>query len=286
MIQISIYDRRNCLLGEGPLWHPQREQLFWFDISGRAILSRQGDLEQKWDWPEMVTAAGWIDHDRLLVASQSALSILNIETGKAERLMDLEADNPATRSNDGRADPMGGFWIGTMGLNCEPGMGAIYRYYRGELRKLVSGIAISNAISFAPDGGLACYADTATSQIMKIRLDQNGWPTGAPEVHVDLRDEGLKPDGAVIDTEGNLWNAHWGSGLLCAYDPDGKRIARVEVPAPLLTCPAFGGTDLATLYLTSASELPPDELARFPQSGCIHQFRPGATGQPEHRVIL
>ncbi len=286
MRTVSVYDPRNCLLGEGPLWHPQREQLFWCDITGRAILSRKDGVEHRWDWPEMVTATGWIDDAKLLVASQSMLSVFDIETGTIERLMGFDAENPLTRSNDGRADPYGGFWIGTMGLNCEPGFGAIYRYYRGELRKLVPGIAISNAICFAPDGTTAYFADTATSQIMKWRLGPQGWPVGEPQIFVDLRAEGLKPDGAVVDADGVLWNAHWGAGLLCAYDAGGKRLARIKIPAPLLTCPAFGGADLGTIYLTSASELPPEELARFPESGRIHQITPGATGQREHRVIL
>lgn len=283
---ISLFDPRQCSLGEGPLWHPGRAELFWCDITGRAILSRRGEAITQRDWPEMVTALGWIDDSHLLVASQSALSVLDLDSGAVERLMGFEADNPLTRSNDGRADPHGGFWIGSMGLNCEPGYGAIYRYYRGELRRLVAGIAISNAICFSPDGTTAYYADTATSQIMRWRLGPQGWPVGAAEVFVDLRAEGLKPDGAVVDSEGILWNAHWGAGLLCAYDTRGERVARFEIAAPLLTCPAFGGADLGTLYLTSASELPPEELARFPESGRIHQLRPGATGQREHRVIL
>lgn len=283
---LSIYDDRTCLLGEGPLWHPEREQLFWCDITGKAILSRKDDQAVHWDWPEMVSAAGWVDDARLLVASQSALSLFDIETGAIERLMGLEADNPLTRSNDGRADPFGGFWIGTMGLNCEPGLGAIYRFYRGELRRLRAGISVSNAICFSPDGETAYFADTPTHRIMRWKLGRDGWPVGEPEIFVELGAEGLKPDGAVVDNTGVLWNAHWGDGLLCAYGVDGRRLARIEMPAPLLTCPAFGGPDLGTIYLTSASELSAEALQRFPESGFVHQISPGATGQREHRVIL
>lgn len=285
-MKLDTFDDRTCLLGEGPLWHPEREQLFWCDISGKAILSRAGGEALRWEWPEMVTAAGWIDRDRLIVASQTALSLFDIATGKIERLTGLEADNPVTRSNDGRADPYGGFWIGTMGLNSEPAAGAIYRYYRGELRKLRHSVSISNAICFSPDGTIAYFADTTTQQIMQWTLGSDGWPAGEPDIFIDLRAEGLNPDGAVVDAGGVLWNAHWGSGLLCAYDAGGKRVARYEIPVPLLTCPAFGGSDLGTTYLTSASELPAERLERFPDSGRILSFVPGVTGQREHRVIL
>ncbi len=283
----AVFDDRICLLGEGPLWHPERGQLFWFDILGKALLSRDAaGRALEWRFPEMVSAAGWVDARRLLVASQSALSLFDLETGAAERLVALEADDPLTRSNDGRADPYGGFWIGTMGLDCEPGLGAIYRYHRGELRKLLGGVAISNAICFSPDGGEAYLADTATCRVMRWRLDGMGWPKGEPELFLNLTAEGLKPDGAVVDAEGRFWNAHWGSGLLCAYDRDGREVARFSTGAPHLTCPAFGGPDLDVIYLTSASDLPAEDLARHPNSGKTFALRAGAVGQREHRVVL
>lgn len=126
------FDNRACELGEGPIWHPLRRQFFWFDILGRRLLSRDdkaGLLE--WRFDSMASAAGWIDRDRLLIATETGLDILDLGTGRLAPLMPLEADRPATRSNDGRADRQGGFWIGTMGKHAESGAGAIYRYHRG-----------------------------------------------------------------------------------------------------------------------------------------------------------
>ena len=108
-----IFDDTRCELGEGPLWHPLRQQLFWFDILGKRLHTKG----QHWDFDDHVSAAGWIDHDTLIVASSRALMTFDIITGDTEHLCDLEADNPVTRSNDGRADPQGGFWIGTMGMD-------------------------------------------------------------------------------------------------------------------------------------------------------------------------
>ncbi len=279
-----IHDDTICLLGEGPLWHPERGELFWFDILGRT-LHRRG---QHWRFDGFVSAAGWIDRDTLLIASDSALSRFDITSGKAEMICPLEADTPATRCNDGRADPFGGFWIGTMGLGAEEGAGAIWRYYRGELRKLYPGISIPNAICFAPDGTTAYFADTPTQQIMRQRLDPaHGWPVGAPEVAVDLRGTGLWPDGAVVDAAGNIWNAQWGASRVACYAPDGTFLHATAFPAAQTSCPAFGGPDLRTLICTSAAAgLPQIDLAHAPETGRTFGIAVDAVGQAEHRVIL
>ena len=139
----TLFDARTCALGEGPLWHPERGQLFWFDILGKTLLSRQGDKTLSWRFDECVSAAGWIDRDTLLVASETALWRFDLNGAERSLVVPLEADQPLTRSNDGRADPWGGFWIGTMGFNAERGAGAIYRYYKGALRQLFAEITIS-----------------------------------------------------------------------------------------------------------------------------------------------
>jgi sugar lactone lactonase YvrE len=137
-----------CDLGEGPLWHPIRQSLFWFDINAFKIHNwHEGKLET-WVFSEPVSAAGWIDEDNLIVASASALIKLSLSTGNKDTLVKLEGDMPQNRSNDGRADPWGGFWVGTMGLKAEPNSGSIYRFYKGELRKLHQNITIPNSICF------------------------------------------------------------------------------------------------------------------------------------------
>lgn len=290
-----IHDHRRCELGEGPLWHPECEQLFWFDIIGKRLLTRGPDgpparptaRPLEWRFAEQVSAAGWISKTELLVASESALSRFNLATGASETLIALEADNPATRSNDGRADPMGGFWIGTMGKAAEPGAGAIYRYYRGELRRLFSKITIPNAICFTPDGRHAHFADTDTGRVMRVALDRAGWPAGDPEVFLDLHAEGLNPDGAVIDAAGNLWLAQWGAARVAAYAPDGAFLRAVGFDAPHTSCPAFGGPDMTTLYCTTALQgMTPDARAAHPDAGKTFAAPGIARGQYEHRVIL
>ncbi|MDW4496948.1 SMP-30/gluconolactonase/LRE family protein [Sulfitobacter sp. D35] len=283
----NIFDDRPCALGEGPLWHPEREQFFWFDILGKRLLSRTDDGPLEWQFDEMFSAAGWVDRDTMILASQTALWRFSIGTGATEKIVALEAGNAATRSNDGRADPYGGFWIGTMGLNAEPGLGAIYRYYRGELRKIFDDITVSNAISFPPGRGTACFADTRTRQVMRVALDSDGWPSGTPDVFIDTQDEELNPDGAVFDEQGNFWVAQWGSARVACYDAQGNFVRSVEVDARHSSCPAFGGPDLGDLYVTSARQgISKDVLEDEPSNGMTFRVAGVATGQKEHRVIL
>ena len=201
-MRAEVFDTRPCLLGEGPLWHPGRGQLFWFDILGRRLLSRAGGQPVEWQFGDMVSAAAWIDDRTLLLASERALLRFDIGTGESVPVVPLEEENAATRSNDGRADPFGGFWIGTMGKSAEPGAGAIYRYFRGRIERLFDGITIPNSICFSPDGRQAYLADTTGMKILRQPLDDKGWPKGNPAVFVDLAGSDGAPDGSVIDAEG------------------------------------------------------------------------------------
>ena len=279
---MKVFSDTVCQLGEGPLWHPTREQFFWFDILGNRLLTKVDDTEQQWDFEEHFSAAGWVDTDTLFMASETAFWTFDINSGGLTRVTDLEADNPVTRSNDGRADPYGGFWIGTMGKVFDPRAGAIWRYYRGEVRRLYDGITVSNSICFSPDGGTAYFADTYNRRIDKVRLDpRDGWPVGEVETFVDMKADGLNPDGSVVDAEGNLWNAQWGAAQVACYAPDGMLKDQVGFPASQISCPCFGGAELDVLYATSAAVDVEGEA-----EGMTFVTRPGAKGQAEHQVIL
>lgn len=284
-----IADDRPCDLGEGVFWHPLRQQVFWFDILNGRLLSVTDQGPLVWQFDEMVSAAGWISRDELLIASETALFRFHLETGATQPVCALEADNQVNRSNDGRADRQGGFWIGTMGKRGgdDPGAGAIYRWYRGELRCLFKGVTIPNAICFAPDGRSACFTDTAKGIILRVALNVDGWPTGTPKPFLDLTAEGLNPDGAVIDADGNLWNAQWGAGRVAAYAPDGTFLRAVSFDAPHTSCPAFGGPDLTTLYVTTALQgMDADARAAHPDAGKLFAAANTARGLPEPQVIL
>jgi len=282
MTVVQVFSETACTLGEGPMWHPERKQLFWFDILSKQLLTVENGEQRHWQFDECVSAAGWVDADTLLMASESGLYRFSITSGARELVVPMEADNPVTRSNDGRADPWGGFWIGTMGFNAEPSAGAIYRFYRGELKQLVRDVTISNAICFAPDRSCAYYTDTADGCIMRQPLEQSdGWPVGEPEVFLDFSGEDFGPDGAVVDAEGCFWNAQWGAGRVARYSTSGELLSTWDLPPSQTTCPAFGGPDLTTLYVTSAAVDSND-----PQAGQTFSLATGITGQCEHQVIF
>ncbi|WP_103332222.1 SMP-30/gluconolactonase/LRE family protein [Pseudotabrizicola formosa] len=276
---MTVFNTTPCTLGEGPLWHPERGELLWFDIVGKRLHS----ASRQWDFSEMVSAAGWVSRDAVLIASETRLFRFNLETGTEETLCGLEADTPATRSNDGRADPMGGFWIGTMAKAEAKGAGAFYRYHKGALRKLWDGITVPNAQCFAPDGRTAYFSDTPTHQIMRVALDAEGWPCAEPQVALDFNAQGWYPDGAVTDAAGNLWVAFWGRGCVEGYSPAGEKLAGFDFPCPQTTCPAFGGADFSRLYCTSAARDLTDGNAANGQTFAVETM---FKGRAEPRVLL
>lgn len=279
-----IHDHRRCELGEGALWHPERRQFFWFDILGRRLLSQDADgTPLEWPLDRIASAAGWIDRDRLLVATETGLAVLSLADGRLTDVAAVEADNPDTRSNDGRADRQGGFWFGTMGKKAEKGAGAIYRFYRGEVRKLVDPITIPNSICFSPDGGTVHYSDTDRSIVWRQDLDADGWPVGEPQIYLDLSAQGWSPDGAVIDAGGGFCCAVWGQGAVMRFDADGQRTHDWKVGGRHSSCPAFGGPDLSHLLVTTARDgiEAPDDA-----QGKTYRLEPGLTGLAEPRVML
>lgn len=199
MGKYRLYDENVCQLGEGILWHPERNQAFWFDITSKQMRSRIGTEALVWQFDEQISAAGWIDSSAMLVASETALNQVHLDSEKSRIIVPLEADNPRTRSNDGRADPWGGYWISTMGKLAEEGMGSIYRFYRGKLTKIYTGLTIPNSICFSMHKRFIFFSDTPSSLIMRQGLDSQGWPQGKAEVFIDMSSKRLQPDGAIID---------------------------------------------------------------------------------------
>jgi sugar lactone lactonase YvrE len=285
-----IYDATPCELGEGALWHPGRQALFWFDILHKRLHMKGNAGLTVWEMPELTSAAGILSQDELLLASESALWRFDINTGMQTRLVALDADDPGARSNDGRADRQGGFWIGTMGKRgpADPGRGAIWRYHKGELRKLFPGLTIPNSICFSPGGGYAHFSDTVTQKVWRVALDADGWPKGEPALYLDLTAQGLYPDGAVMAADGTFWNAQWGAGRVAAYAPDGTFLRAVSFEGSAQTsCPAFGGADLTTLFCTSALEgMDTATRAANPNAGNTFAALGVTQGLPEPVVIL
>ncbi len=278
------FDETPCALGEGPFWAEGR--LYWFDIIARRLHARgPGEtVARTWDFDEHFSAGAPLAGGGIMLASETGLWRFDPGTGARERIVGLEADNPVTRSNDGRADPLGGFWIGTMGKAGEPGAGAIHRYHRGELRRLLGDVSVSNAICFSPDGARGYFADSPTRTIMTWALDAEGWPIEPPAPFFTLDDVPGVPDGAVVDAQGALWVAIWGGGRVVRISAAGALLEEISLPAPQPTCPAFGA-DPTTLYVTSArAGLGAEALAAHPLSGAVFAAPIAIAGPPHPQV--
>lgn len=279
-----------CALGEGPFWHDGRQQLFWFDINNRTLFATDADgkPEGEWHFDETVAAAAIVDNDTLALAAETGLKRFTLSTGKSEHLIDIERDVPANRTNDSRVHPSGAFWIGTMVKDEGPEDGAVYHYRQGKLTKIRSNAAIPNATCFSPDGRIAYWTDTPTQKILKCETDPaTGMPSGEWSLFADVSGHRGHPDGAVVDSQGYLWNARWGGCCVIRYAPDGTIDRIVEVPVSQVTCPAFGGKDLKRLYITTANKtLSPEQLAEEKVAGGVFYIDLDIAGLPEAKIQL
>lgn len=288
---VYIFDATKCELGEGVFWHPLRNSLFWFDILNRKLCERDrhsgaNGPRRVWEFDEIVSAGGWIDEHRLLLASESGLYDFDLRDASFRRLCNLEIDMPENRSNDGRADRLGGFWIGTMHKEAREGKGSIYRWFQGELRKLFDNITIPNALCFSQDGDYAYFADSPKQLVWKIPLDWQGWPKGNKEIFLDYRGQGFFPDGAVIDSQGWFWIALWGAGKVVAYNQHNQLQAEILFPTPHISCPAFGGSQSQQFFVTSAMENLTSLERSKPEAGVVFIHKTKYTGIPEPAVVI
>lgn len=284
----SIFSNEKCQLGEGPLWHPLRSELLWFDITNNTLHAQNADQHRHYKFDHNISAAAWIDATSVLISGESDLKVLSLDTGEKQSLIEVDADNHITRSNDGRADRQHGFWISTMGKSAEQDAGAIYRFYKSELRCLHQNITIPNAICFSPEGDTAYFADSMKKTIFKQRLDvQTGWPINEPETFIDFTPMDKTPDGAVTDALGNLWIAFWGEAMVEGFSPEGESKGKISIPTPHTTCPAFGGDDFSTLYVTTAMQgLDNEALAKDENAGKTFSSVTNVRGIAEPNVLL
>lgn len=281
----SLFYRSRCELGEGPLWFGN--SLYWFDINAcRLHCVDQQQREQHWQLNEPFSAAAKMGGNHLLLASASGLWQFSPSNGERVKLADLEQNKPETRTNDGRADRQGGFWVGTMGCQAESEAGAIYRFYKGTVTLLLDQISIPNSLCFSPDGKVAYFTDSPKKIIYRWSLDDNGWPKGQPEPFIELSLAQAVPDGAVTDSDGYIWNAQWGASRVVRYSPSGDIDQVVQVPVSQPSCPAFGGDRNKTLFVTSAREgLPVTELDTQPLAGSVFSIPLAVEGISEPVVV-
>jgi sugar lactone lactonase YvrE len=288
-VPTTVLCGERCHLGEGPTYDAATDTAWWFDIVERRLFEARLDTGRITihSLDVMGSALARIDAHRQLLVADDGLYVRDAADGRMTLYHQLEADNAATRSNDARVHPSGTFWIGTMGRQAERGLGAIYALHRGELSRLYDGVTIPNAICFSPDGTIGYFADTGKNTLFRVDLDAaTGLPRGEPAVLVTRRGGG-GIDGAVVDTDGLIWNARWGGGCIDVYSPQGEHLRSLRVPARQSSCPAFVGRDFSRLLVTSAWQDMGDDAKRAdPDHGRTFVLDVAARGRAEPDVKL
>lgn len=277
-----------ALLGEGATWDAQGQRLWWVDVRGRRLhrMDEAGGDRRSWDLPDLIgclalTAAPGV----VLVGLRGGVHRFDTNRPDAggETLEFLGAPpelRAAHRINDGKVDPSGGFWFGTMEDAEQKPEGALYRLEAGgQPRRLAGPYTVPNGPAFAPDGSVLYLADSPAGLVHAF--DVRG-PALGPAREFLRFDEGEgHPDGITVDAEGCLWVAHWDGGRVSRVAPDGSRLGSIALPVPKVTSCAFGGADLRSLYVTTAGG---DGQPGQGAAGGLFRLRPGVAGIAAARV--
>jgi sugar lactone lactonase YvrE len=249
-----------ALLGECPLWSDLDERLYWVDIEGEAI--HRYDPATNVDEQRAVpgrpgSIALTADAGRLLVALEQGLAFFDWKTGSCERWVLLEPEGTGNRLNDGRCDPAGRFWVGSMfdPSSARRSTGLLHRVSPdGDAVTVRSAIGVPNGLAFSPDGATMYFADTHRETVWAYDYDPASGDAVNERVFLDFGDLPGRPDGACVDEDGCYWIACVYGWAVLRVTPDGAIDRRIELPVEKPTMPAFGGPGLATLFVTSIGQ--------------------------------
>lgn len=276
------------LLGEGPVWDARARRLIWVDIEGFAVhlydpVARDhGAINVG----QFVGSLAVRKSGGLVLALKSGFATLDPETGEITPIADAESHLPGNRFNDGKCDPAGRFWAGTLALDEDNGAGKGNLYclgadHRVELK--IPGVWISNGLAWTEDERTMYYIDSPAQKVVAYDYDKASGEIANPRTVITVpASEMGYPDGMTIDEEGMLWIAHWDGGHVCRWNPrTGEEMAEIKVPVSRPTSCVFGGEDFGTLYITSArTRLSAEKLAAEPLAGSVFKCRPGVRGLP------
>jgi sugar lactone lactonase YvrE len=280
------------LLGESPFWHPDEAALYWCDIPGKKLHRWHPGSQTHQDWSfdsEPGCCAPMAGGD-LMLAMRDGIFRFDPRTEVQKKLCDAPYAQASERFNDGKADPQGRLWVGTIYEPRQPANAALYCWSGGALKKMAADITVSNGLAFSPDGRTLYWSDTQAHRIMAFDFDaQQGRLSGqrtfaqfdlkTPDQ--DLAIYGGRPDGAAVDVDGAYWVAMFEGQRVLRFAADGRLLQEIKLPVRCPTMPCFGGPDLRTLFVTTASaKRPADELAQQPLAGCVLSLRVNVPGLP------
>jgi sugar lactone lactonase YvrE len=280
----------NAVTGEVPFWDARRGLLWWVDIQGQRLLAWHPETARHdvHNLPLMPGLIASLADGRLLLGLEDGLYPFEPDHGLQERLVAVEADDPRTRVNDGKPDPAGRLWFGTMERmgSGEP-IGRLYRLdLDGRLAMVRQNVRVPNGFTFAPDGKTFYFADSRTHVLEAFAYDAATGEIGPPRPFARYGETEI-PDGACIDAEGALWIAVVGGNRIERRLADGTLDTIVEVPVSRPTMPMLGGADGRTLFVTSQRRfLNREQLVREPLAGDLLAVRVEVPAAPVFEVAL
>jgi sugar lactone lactonase YvrE len=282
-VQAEVMFAAAAKLGEGPIWDAAARRLLWVDIMDRAVHVFDPDMRV-----DRVVRTGeytgtvvpW-SGSVVVAALKERIAAVNLDSGAIRTVASLLGDASGVRFNDGKCDPAGRLWAGTLSLTHEKERGSLYMLdANGRLVPRVDRVTTSNGIAWSRDGRTMYYIDTPTGGVDAFDFDlETGGVCRRRRVVTIPAGEG-HPDGMTMDEEGMLWVAHWDGFCVTRHDPaTGRLLGRIRLPVPRVTACWFGGAALDTLFVTTAS-VGLDEAAKrkYPQSGHLFAVVPGVKG--------
>ncbi|OKH23694.1 SMP-30/gluconolactonase/LRE family protein [Chroogloeocystis siderophila] len=272
-------------LGEGPCWHLQKQLLYWVDIYNHRVHEFNSTTgEQKFfDVGEVVGCIAPAKTNRLIMALRHRLAFLDTSNGEVTPIIDVETEKPSDiRLNDGKCDPAGRFWFGSMSTS-----GSRARLFRydpdGSLHVVLTGLTVSNGLGWSPDQKTFYLTDSPTKKIYAFDFDVASGDINNQRVFAAIDIDSGVPDGLTVDRDGCIWSAIWDGWCVVKFDPTGTEMARISMPVQRPTCCVFGNQDLATLYITTASVgLSEEEIQKSFYSGDLFSLATNTSGMPTY----
>jgi sugar lactone lactonase YvrE len=277
-------------VGECPLWHAGEASIYWVDINGFTVhrLHPASGEHRAWPMPAEPSALAIHAGGGLVVAMRSGFAHLDTGSGELTDVAAAPYDTKTTRFNDGRTDPAGRFWVGTIYEPRDQQAAQMFCLERGTVKLMWSGgMTVSNGLAFSPDQRTMYHADTTSHRIDCYDFDAAaGTASHARRFQQFSNDKtrnyGGRPDGAAVDSEGAYWCAMFEGGRLLRFAPTGELLREVKLPLRCPTMLAFGGADLRTLFITSASHGRSDvEREQYPLTGCLLSLRVDVAGRAD-----
>ena len=280
-VELVLDARAN--VGEGPLWHAPSQRFYWVDINHNEVhIYTPGDgADRTIDVGQKVGTVVVRAKGGLLLALHHGLGFLDIDSEKITMLCDPEADLTDNRFNDGKCDPAGRFWAGTMSLSRNPGTANLWRLDPDlSVHRMLEGVTVSNGLVWSLDHRTMYYIDTSTLKVDAFDYELETGAIANRRPVVSFPEDTGKPDGMAIDVRGMLWIAHFGGSCVSCWDPaTGAMLQTIEVPTDNVTACAFGGPNLDDLYITTARvKLNEEQLQQQPHAGGVFVVKPGVQG--------